>query len=310
MTEFLRGFVVWWNRRRRFAEEWTFHLSMARSELEALGMSPTEARQLARRRLGSRMIHRRAAMREMGADVKGLLELLPMRRIQRSAYLAPFLLVAVIGSALVFNPARGQVIESMYRLLPFADAVIVERMIPLAPTSSVPVGFSAITLWILLLVGWARIVIEFVVRRDWRICIYAGVVLCGIAAVGSLCWATGMQILLRWRWGSDLIQGVALGLFQLGYWWSPYGAWRLWWRDVARRCPVCLRLPGMPDVRGKASDVLLEPREVESICLHGHGLVVESRWSSRFERSLHSLFQAGIRCVPASIGRKGKRRFV
>ncbi|HTS30786.1 MAG TPA: hypothetical protein VMH81_33160 [Bryobacteraceae bacterium] len=41
----------------------------------------------------------------------------------------------------------------------------------------------------------------------------------------------------------------------------------------------------MPDARGKAHDILIEPREVESVCLQGHGLAIESRWRSRFERT-------------------------
>jgi hypothetical protein len=39
----------------------------------------------------------------------------------------------------------------------------------------------------------------------------------------------------------------------------------------------------MPETRGKAHDVLVEPLEKESICLYGHGLVLESRWRRGFE---------------------------
>jgi hypothetical protein len=106
----------------------------------------------------------------------------------------------------------------------------------------------------------------------------------GLGMSGLCPGATGLEVLLRRRWGADFIQSLALGLFLIAYWWSAYWVMKLWWLYVERRCPVCLSLRGMPDVRGKEDGILIEPLEVESICLHGHGLAVESRWRSRFER--------------------------
>jgi hypothetical protein len=56
-----------------------------------------------------------------------------------------------------------------------------------------------------------------------------------------------------------------------------------WWIDVENRCPYCLRLPGMPETRGNAHDVLLDPLEIESICFRGHGVVLERRCGQRFQ---------------------------
>ena len=58
---------------------------------------------------------------------------------------------------------------------------------------------------------------------------------------------------------------------------------RLWRHDLLGRCPACLRRLGLSDVRGNASDLLIAPLERETICLHGHGANIESRWGHAFE---------------------------
>jgi hypothetical protein len=216
MADWLRAFGIWWNRRRRLSEEWSFHLSMARSELESLGMSLADARRFARRRLG----RRRAAMRETGGDLQGLIGLLPIRRTLRSAWLAPCLMAVAVAVALAFNPYRWQVLESLYRLLPFSRPAGVERLIPLTPAGEVPIGFASWTLWALVLVGIARIAVQLTPGGGWRICTYAAGLLCEIAMFGCVVWATGLQILLGWSWGSDGIQGMALLVFLSAYAWS------------------------------------------------------------------------------------------
>lgn len=283
MREWIRAFRIWRSRRRRFAEEWAFHLEMAAGELESLGMHPVEAQRQARRRLGARRLHRRAAMRELEADARGLRDLLPIRSVRRGAFLAPLLIAASVAVMLALNPARVQVVESLYRLLPSTRADDVPTLMPLT-AGAVPTGFASLALWLFVLVGVGRVALGFSARGNWRAGAYAVAVLCELAMAGGVCWATGLQLLLGWRWGSDLLQGVALGSFAFAFSWSAWFAQRLWWRDVERRCPVCLRLPGMPEVRGKRCDVLLEPLEVEAICLRGHGLAIESRWQRGFAR--------------------------
>lgn len=108
MSEWLSGSLIWWARRRRFAEEWKFHLEMAVSELQSFGLGYREARRHARRRLGARAKHRRAAMREIGADARGLLTLLPVARARRSAMLAPCAVGARPYAEPSSNPGPGE----------------------------------------------------------------------------------------------------------------------------------------------------------------------------------------------------------
>jgi len=94
---------------------------------------------------------------------------------------------------------------------------------------------------------------------------------------------TGMQILASRSWGHDGIQGLALLTFLFGFVGMLYLALWQWWIDVENRCPYFLRLPGMSETRGNAHDVLVDPLEIESICIRGHGVVPESRWRRRFQ---------------------------
>lgn len=57
---------------------------------------------------------------------------------------------------------------------------------------------------------------------------------------------------------------------------------RLWWSDLRQRCPVCLEPMVMPLTDGEAACVLIDPAVTESVCVHGHGVLVESRWVRRF----------------------------
>ena len=66
-----------------------------------------------------------------------------------------------------------------------------------------------------------------------------------------------------------LMEGFALLAFLFGFVGMLYlAAWQ-WWIDAENRCPCCLRLPGMPETRGNAHDVSLDPLEIESICFRG-----------------------------------------
>jgi hypothetical protein len=38
----------------------------------------------------------------------------------------------------------------------------------------------------------------------------------------------------------------------------------------------------MREERGKSCDVLVEPLEVETVCLQGHGLILKNRWFRHF----------------------------
>lgn len=274
----------WWARRRRFAAEWAFHRDMAVSEFESLGLSHREARRLARRRMGARFTYRRAALRELQADYGALPRLLPRHRIKKSPFLIPTVIALAVGLMLVFNPQRLQVIQSIPRLVPFAARRDFERLVPLTPQGVVPTGFAAVTLWSFGLIALVRLAAAPRLRAHRRVWAFGGAILVLLIAFGGMFWATALQLLLGNRWARDGDQGAAIIAFLFGYVGWAFAALRFCYRDLESRCPVCLRRFGMPEVRGRPYDMLIAPRETETICLHGHGLNVESIWGRVFAR--------------------------
>ncbi|HVW09688.1 MAG TPA: hypothetical protein VHC90_13960 [Bryobacteraceae bacterium] len=59
---------------------------------------------------------------------------------------------------------------------------------------------------------------------------------------------------------------------------------RYWWIGLRSRCPLCLKPMVLPLTEGVEGSMILHPAVTESICAHGHGVLVESRWSRRFRR--------------------------
>jgi hypothetical protein len=277
-----RGLWLWWQRRRRFAEEWAFHLEMAVSEFESLGFTRGEARRMARRRLGTFVRYRRAALRELRSDdsifLVGLSDYAPMK----SPLVVPTIIAVIMAIVLALNPQRFEEMESLARLLPFGPAPRIDRFVPLTPRGIVPMGFAALTLWSFAVIGIVRIHAGFKPRANWRVWTFGVVTLIQLVFFGDVLWATGLQILLMKRWLVDVIQGFAMITFAFAYVALASAALRVWYRDLESRCPVCLRRLGMAEVRGNAHDVLVAPLETESICLRGHGLNVQNRWGREF----------------------------
>jgi hypothetical protein len=174
----------WQERRRRFAEEWTFHRDMAVSEFESMGMSHRDARLLARRRLGGRFTYRRAALRELHSDYRALLDLLPTKRIKKSPFLVPAAIAVAIGLMLVLNPERLQAAGSVLGLLPFAPHRDFERLVPLTPRGVVPTGFAALTLWSFALIAIARMVAAPTLRAHGRLWAFGGATLALLIGFG------------------------------------------------------------------------------------------------------------------------------
>jgi len=255
---------------------------MAAAEFESLGMTRREARRLVRRRLGGRASHRRAALRELRADFRALFDLLPRHRIRKSPILVPTVIAAAIVLMLAFNPQRRQAIESLRGILPFLAPANVARWIPLTPRGVVPTGFASATLWSFALVAIARMASTPALRAHWRLSVFGGITLLMLIAFGAVFWATTLQVLLANQWTNGRGQGMALLAFLFCYVAWAFHSLRFWFGDLQRRCPVCLRQLGMPEVRGNAHDVLLAPLETETVCLHGHGLNLESHWGRVF----------------------------
>lgn len=57
---------------------------------------------------------------------------------------------------------------------------------------------------------------------------------------------------------------------------------RHWWTDLRSRCPLCLERMVLPLTEGAEGSMVLQPAATESICRHGHGVLVESRWDRTF----------------------------
>jgi len=278
-----RELIEWHARRRRFAQEWAFHRDLATREFESFGLSHREARQLAKRRLGSRSVHRRSALRHLRADYSALFELVPWYRLKVSPFLGPAIVMLVLTVLLAIGPHPLDVLSNSISLLPFTPARHVERFVPLAPSGVVPMGFADVTLWCFALIGMARIAATPKLRVHWRAWTFAVATLFLVIALGAVLWATGLQLLMQKRWASDTVQGAAIVTFPFAYVGWAFVALRIWYRDLLGRCPVCLRRLGMADLRGNANDLLIAPLEKDTVCLRGHGANVESRWKDTFE---------------------------
>lgn len=282
MSGWLRAFTTWRNRRQRFAEEWAFHRDAAAAEWEALGLRPREARKQAARQLGGRYSYRRSALRAIGGDFCGLLELLPLRAWRKSALPLPLILLSVSLLSLAFDPFRSTALRCLQVIALRGPNLQLDRWIPATPAGLVPTQLAAWVLRIWMISGLARIAFHLPAKTSWRLSWYAVAVLIIMAFAGAVFWVVSLQFLTNRSWHHDGVQGLSLLVFGFAFLGLLYAGSRLWWADVKRRCPICLRLPGMPEQRGKPNDILVEPLEVESICFHGHGVFTENRWTRHF----------------------------
>src|SRR5215471_2679771 len=188
MTDWLRAFTIWRNRRKRFAEEWAFHMDEAAARWQAVGIGARDARKLARSSLGSRRAYRRDALRTIGGDFAGLVDLLPVRRTSRSRFLVPMTLAILSALAIAINPERAMALKSLAAIaVPGAHARW-ERLIPLTPAGMVPVDFFAAVLRALVLAGLLRIAFDLAPRSTLRLCAYAAASLAAMALAAAICW--------------------------------------------------------------------------------------------------------------------------
>jgi hypothetical protein len=271
--------VTWWKLRRRFAQEWAFHREASIAEFEALGYSRRRARIAARQRMGSRARHRRAALSANGGTWNALIRQIPIRPNVRNPRFLPCALMIGLVLLLWVNPERSAAWRCVKAMLLLTNAPHLDRFVPLTPRGVVPVEIPAMLLRIAGAVGlvWALWFPGSIRSR-----LYAASVFIEILFSGALVWTTGVQILARRSWGHDLLQGFALFGFSVAFSLMLYLAIRLWQGDVQKRCPRCLSLPGMSLSNGKLNDLLIDPRETDSICFRGHGSVLQTRWSCRF----------------------------
>jgi hypothetical protein len=114
------------------------------------------------------------------------------------------------------------------------------------------------------------------------------------ALASLVAWAFMIQI---WNWAPSPTAGAAGVIFSLlliaCLLVAVIQCW-YWWSDLRQRCPVCLHRLLLPLTEGAANRMLLGSALTQSVCAHGHGTLVESRWSRRFrpeETSFHGLIR-------------------
>ena len=157
------------------------------------------------------------------------------------------------------------------------------RVVPLFELTALATG-PARALWslvgfVLLFLFGARI---FKPRRVWRWIAYGLFVLVLHSVGAMMAWALTMQIWNRVPWRSDGAAFLAFVGLLLGYVGAATVQCWCWWRDLHHRCPICLEGLRLPLTEGTTGGMLLNPISIESVCIHGHGVLVENRWSQRF----------------------------
>jgi hypothetical protein len=90
-------------------------------------------------------------------------------------------------------------------------------------------------------------------------------------------WAATIRL-----WTPSSTGGLRFGLLFVVFLLLAAVQCRYWWSDLSQRCPVCLDRLILPLTEGTANRILLDSAITESVCAHGHGVLVESRWSRRF----------------------------
>jgi hypothetical protein len=107
------------------------------------------------------------------------------------------------------------------------------------------------------------------------------------ALATMMAWALAVQIWYRAFWS----EAGALGIFVMVVVFFRITAiqYRFWRADLLQRCPICLDRLLLPLTEGTPDGVLLNPATTESVCAHGHCVLVENRWSRAFRREASPL---------------------
>jgi len=186
--------------------------------------------------------------------------------------------------AAIESQVRAKTGNPRLRVIPMFE----RRAIVMQPAKALW-GFIALCSVFLLRPSIAR----FNSARRWLI--YGFLVACLHSLVSLIAWAFAIQIWNRIAWSTDgraLLAFLALFMVYLGI---AALQCRYWWRDLHRRCPSCLDALLLSLTEGTPDRVLLNSATTESVCAHGHGVLVENRWSRRFrpeESSLEGLVRA------------------
>ena len=105
------------------------------------------------------------------------------------------------------------------------------------------------------------------------------------ALASILVWALAIQLWLRTSWQTSLSAGLSFSVLAIAYvLGTAIQCGCLWW-DFRHRCPACLDRLLLSWTQGDEDRILLNPAAAESVCAHGHGVLLESRWVRDFRHS-------------------------
>jgi hypothetical protein len=307
MTRIFKAIEEWRSRRADLRQEWVFHIQRAAFELEDLGFSREEARQLAEERLGPRSRYRRKAIRDAGAGLAGLVALIAPRPPWRSPWAVPAALFAALALVVALNPGRKAVASAVldpanflrdgvtpyppppncWPALPSATPrTAADPCVLRAPWMKpivIPAGWAKLffgafflgTVWPL-----ARMVLR--TRKGWRLLLFGVAFQGGIVLLATTVWVTTLQYFMLITWTDWALREVSIVSLHLGLIGVAAGTAKWWRTDVYRRCPECLERLLLPEEHGRMNSFLLEPLEVEMVCVNGHGTLAEDHWQRRF----------------------------
>lgn len=300
----------WLERRRRCTAEWAFHRERAAIELETLGLHRREAESLSARRLGRFSRYRRHAFHEAGAGLAGLRQALFPHHSLHTAWLPPLALAALLALLYAANPGRAPVWHTVTGTN-FAAEVAPSRAPACTPRTppaqlglkwhtadpcverapwvqfhTIPAAFGKAASLIILLAGAGPLLHYYWRRRAaWLLLLYGLATLLLFTFIATTVFVTAMQYHLLASYSAwDLRIAVYVG-YALAHTLAMARLFRLWRRDVYSRCPACLEPLRLPLERGHFDSVLLDPAELESLCIQGHGTLTETRWTAEFQES-------------------------
>jgi len=153
------------------------------------------------------------------------------------------------------------------------------RAIPLFERESIVMG-PAKAVWGF--IGFCSLFFFATSQSSFRWIEYGLAAGCLHSLASLLMWAVVIQRWSRVAWSSDgtaLLGFLALSALYLGVVALQCQVWRI---GLHRRCPCCLEPLLLPLTEGSADCILMNSATTESVCAQGHGVLVETRWSSQF----------------------------
>lgn len=269
----------WLEVRARVREEREFHIERAEEDLRALGVPAREAKRRARVRFGRGSFL--DGLRVLGGDAAGLGRLVVAHRVLASAWVQPVALLVAIATVFAVSPTRREIIDGMIvrvRTVKAPDAVTLSVQarrwwsgrtdrtdVEVGPAQVVWMTIGVYGLFLL-----ARRAREAGVGPWFWYGLGAG---CLHAAASMAVFAWAIQMRPRGAGGAvAFVAWLIVAAVQCRWWWS----------DLEARCPRCLERTVLPLTDGAADRVLIDAAMTESVCVNGHGVLVESRWVKEF----------------------------